>query len=82
MLVFPDTDMASAKHHVESIRKQLESSKLVFSVSKKQIGVITASFGVVKNRYHDDLKSIVRRADEQLYNAKESGRNCVVCEEA
>ncbi len=82
VLIYPETDMAKAKRHVEIIRKQLESSKLVFSVSKKPIGVITASFGIVKNRPDDDLNSIVRRADEQLYRAKESGRNCVECEDA
>ena len=81
IIIFPNTDMAEAKQHVESIRKQLESSKLVFSVSKNPIGVITASFGIVKNRADDDVSNIIMRADEQLYKAKELGRNCVVCDE-
>jgi polar amino acid transport system substrate-binding protein len=38
----------------------------------------TASFGITKYRNHDDLNSIIQRADEALYEAKEKGRNRII----
>jgi len=39
---------------------------------------ITASFGVTQVSRHDDQKSVLERADRDLYQAKNAGRNCVV----
>ncbi len=39
---------------------------------------ITASFGVTQVTRHDDQASVLERADRALYQAKSSGRNCVV----
>ncbi|MCK5111181.1 MAG: diguanylate cyclase [Arcobacteraceae bacterium] len=38
---------------------------------------VTASFGVTEVKIGDDIKSAVKRADDALYEAKNSGRNCV-----
>jgi diguanylate cyclase (GGDEF)-like protein len=37
----------------------------------------TASFGVALYRQGDSIQTIIKRSDEALYNAKESGKNCV-----
>ncbi len=39
---------------------------------------VTASFGVTMGRTDDTLERITKRADEALYRAKRSGKNCVV----
>jgi diguanylate cyclase (GGDEF)-like protein len=39
---------------------------------------VTMSFGVTTISEDDDMASFVKRADEALYIAKESGRNRVV----
>lgn len=41
------------------------------------VGKVTCSFGVTEFRQGDDLESIVKRADDCLYRAKEAGRNRV-----
>lgn len=38
---------------------------------------VTASFGVTVSKLSDDLSHIFNRADEAMYEAKGSGRNCV-----
>ena len=39
---------------------------------------VTCSFGVATFRAGDNADSLLKRVDEQLYKAKERGRNCVV----
>ena len=41
---------------------------------------ITASFGVTEFRKGENIKATVERADNNLYKAKRSGKNCVVCD--
>jgi len=38
---------------------------------------ITASFGITKVKKGDQLEDAIKRADDALYEAKNSGRNCV-----
>ncbi|HEY4067709.1 MAG TPA: diguanylate cyclase, partial [Burkholderiaceae bacterium] len=38
---------------------------------------VTISIGVTVSRTPDDMSVVLRRADEALYEAKRSGRNCV-----
>ena len=38
---------------------------------------VTCSFGITQYRKNDSIESIVKRCDNMLYSAKESGRNCV-----
>jgi len=41
---------------------------------------ITASFGVVEYRSNEDMDTLFKRADDLLYQAKDSGRNIVLSE--
>ena len=47
---------------------------------KKSLGNVTRSVGVAVVSSKDDISSIVERADQGLYAAKERGRNRVVGE--
>ncbi len=52
--------------------------RLIEAYAFAEVGHITCSFGVTRYHQGDDHESIVNRADNSLYLAKESGRNRVV----
>ncbi|MCA1766744.1 MAG: diguanylate cyclase [Idiomarina sp.] len=56
----------------ERLKKKLQS------IEFDKVGQITASFGVAVLQPNDGRISLVKRADEALYEAKDSGRNRVV----
>lgn len=51
---------------------------VVYEHKFKVVGHMTASFGVAISRLNDTKESLLKRADQNLYKAKQSGRNCVV----
>lgn len=70
--VLPDMELDQALEFAEGIRKQIEENCFVI------VQHITMSFGVTRIQKGDDLNSFVKRADQALYVAKESGRNRVI----
>ncbi|WP_026767255.1 diguanylate cyclase [Selenomonas ruminantium] len=72
LYLLPDTDLEKAKEFAEKLRLQVEANCYVV------VRHVTMSFGVTSIMEGDDMNSFVKRADEALYIAKESGRNRVV----
>ena len=79
-IIFPGMKLNQAAAATEAIRRSLESKKWVATDGGQRLGTVTASFGVAELHQNDDSETIVRRADEKLYEAKCSGRNKVVAE--
>lgn len=71
VILLPTADIDNAALLAEKLRSYIEDLKV------ERVGKITASFGISSVVEGDDLKSVVNRADEALYLAKQSGRNCV-----
>ena len=71
ILLLPNTAREGAVDLAEEMRKQLQNSAI------PGVGRVTASFGVAGFCEGDTADSIVIRADNLLYEAKASGRNCV-----
>ncbi len=74
VLLLPNTDLEHARVITEKLRKATEDSDKLDGIK------YTVSIGVtafIANK--DSLDSILKRADEALYKAKNSGRNRVVC---
>lgn len=79
IVLLPETDLESALQAAERLR--LAVREHVRLAADRSI-VITASMGVAELHTDDaDMHELLQRADEQLYRAKESGRDCV-CGEA
>lgn len=75
LIFLPRTELVDVRIVAEKVRVQL--AKTVFPI-KGKAHRITASFGTTVCHNTGELSAAVERADEQLYNAKKSGRNQVV----
>lgn len=71
MILVIETHVEGAKVFAERLREEIE--KCCFDIDKK----ITCSFGVAGFNETDDTEAIIKRVDEALYEAKNSGRNKV-----
>jgi diguanylate cyclase (GGDEF)-like protein/PAS domain S-box-containing protein len=71
-ILFPNTFLKDAARVCEELRKKLEGSETLLP------RLITASFGVTEYREGDTSDSILKRADELMYEAKRRGKNQVV----
>jgi diguanylate cyclase (GGDEF)-like protein len=72
IVLLPNTPLATAELVAENLRKQISAIKIQ-GVER----AITSSFGVTEFKEGDDHDSIVKRADDALYEAKKGGRDCV-----
>ena len=72
IILFKDTDNATAQLLAEKIRAQTESNRYPFAGVNLHA---TISLGLTELRPDDSLDSLIGRADRALYRAKESGRN-------
>lgn len=80
VILLPHTTLEEAVNQANSIREALEKIVLKRKDTQENLPTITASFGVAELRQDDSAKSFVERADQLLYQAKETGRNKVVAE--
>ncbi|WP_419766338.1 MAG: diguanylate cyclase [Arcobacter sp.] len=71
VIICPESQEEGVYNLMEIIRKDIE--KYDFG----KIGKITTSFGVAILKENDTVESILKRADEALYESKNSGRNRV-----
>ncbi len=75
IMMMPDTDLLQSVAKAEEIRKRIMESSIN---ADGNVISVTMSFGC---RLFDENLSIednISKADEHLYTAKESGRNCVI----
>jgi diguanylate cyclase (GGDEF)-like protein len=77
VLVLQGAALANARTLAERLRGRV--SALPIETGKGAVR-ITVSIGVAELRVDDTMESLLKRADEALYRAKEEGRDRVVCE--
>ncbi len=71
ILVLPNTNISGAIKKAEQLRKNVESN--IFKMAPKVN--VTISIGVCELSNETDPDSLINKADELLYQAKENGRN-------
>jgi len=77
MLLLPEAGAREATQFAERLRKQLAAMEVGFN---EQTFRITASLGVAERSANDSaIDEVIERADQALYQAKEQGRDQVVC---
>ena len=72
VLILPSTDLEKAISFAERIRQSIEEETF------PEIGNITISIGVTECIEDDKIHPLFKRADNALYDAKNSGRNKVI----
>lgn len=72
--LMPETSLADAMPVLDAIRAAIANAAFNY---KEQPIAITLSIGVTEFTTGDDLEMAFARADEALYAAKSSGRNCI-----
>lgn len=76
VVLMPETDAARAYEAAERLRKSIESTPLVVSHPDSPLHK-TVSIGYATMTANDTPQSLLKRADDALYEAKEAGRNRV-----
>lgn len=71
IIIAPETNQKEAVEFAEKIRKALQNHHFSYDLS------VTASIGVTQYRRNESLNTLLKRADNILYNAKRNGRNRV-----
>ncbi len=75
-MMLPDYKLDVAIKIAERLRKRIADSEVIF---QHNLINLTVSIGLASLNIDDkDLDLVLQRADEALYQAKESGRNKVV----
>ncbi len=71
LIIAPETPKENAAILAEKIRVQIETTEI------PRLGRVTSSFGVAGFEKEDTDESLLKRADNLLYKAKQEGRNRV-----
>lgn len=80
IFLLPTTRLNNAYIIGEQIRKRVADKKLKVIRTGESLGQMTISVGVAEMRKGDTGETLIERADQSLYLAKESGRNNVKTE--
>ena len=71
VIICPESHQENVYNLIEKIRLYIENYKF------ENIGNITASFGITMLQENDTEEALLKRADDALYKAKNTGRNKV-----
>lgn len=77
VVLLPGVPAATARILVDACRADLAGRSLVSADESKRLGSITFSAGIAEAHGSETMADLLRRADEALYRAKNSGRNRV-----
>ncbi|SMO58264.1 diguanylate cyclase (GGDEF) domain-containing protein [Balnearium lithotrophicum] len=77
VVVMPFSTLHDACKKLEKVREQIKEH--VFCKSENRSLKVTVSVGVTEYRDSMSIEEFIKRADENLYEAKRSGRDRVIC---
>lgn len=77
-IILARCDTQTAGRIADRMRLDIAARKLAPDHDGQPIGSVTASFGIAQFIFGDTPETMLKRADEKLYEAKKAGRNRVV----
>lgn len=80
VLILPMCNTLKVEQHLNGFREKL-ASVVITNPADQVTFSVTVSIGAIiaDAAYSSTLEVWLKQADENLYKAKEQGRNCVVC---
>ena len=72
-ILLPETKGEEAMHFAERIRHAFESQDL--AIPEKQNLSVTVSIGVAQYEIGEEINTLIKRADKNMYTAKNQGKN-------
>ncbi|MDP7592092.1 MAG: diguanylate cyclase [Litorilituus sp.] len=79
VVIMVNKNRKQAKVIAEKIRKSIANLKLIQRETNTYLPPISVSIGVAQNKGITDWITLFNQADQALYQAKNTGRNCCVC---
>jgi two-component system cell cycle response regulator len=80
VVILPNVSAERAHAVAERLRRAIAEAPFECSVPEGSLSITTSAGGLLINQRIHTIESVLDRADKCLYQAKESGRNCVVFE--
>lgn len=77
VLLIPDQEVKASQNIAEDIRQKVERLRFVSAKTKQRLPKLTISMGLSAWRDAEHIDSLLSRADDALYQAKNDGRNQV-----
>ena len=81
LILLPETEIEGAKAVGQKIRKALSTKEWKLKKNGDSIGRVTVSMGVALYKFNEPEESLIKRADDALYLAKNNGRHQVVTQQ-
>lgn len=80
ILVLPETAMDKAYTLAEKIRTSLQKMRWKLKNTGESLGQVTISIGIAMHKENESVEAVIKRADDALYHAKDTGRNQTITE--
>jgi len=80
MAILPGAPLETCAEVAERIRRRISEARLTPRATGEEVSSLTVSIGVAQFRMAESADDMIERCDRALYQAKRSGRNCVVRE--
>ncbi|MBU3951275.1 MAG: diguanylate cyclase, partial [Proteobacteria bacterium] len=78
LILLPETDLGGADAVAGKIQKALSTKEWKLKDSGQSMGTITVSMGISMYAMNEPGNNMIKRADDALYMAKNTGRNQIV----
>ena len=81
LIILPKTNLEQARIVAEKLRKEVEASEFFFNgkIIKFTISAGVACLDLGESYSDEDIERVLKKVDIKLYEAKQSGRNLIVC---
>ena len=81
LILLPETGIDGARAVGQKIQSNLAAKEWKIKETGKSMGKVTLSMGIAQYKFNEPEKTLIKRADDALYFAKQNGRNQIISQE-